>query len=551
MRLFIFLLRYSRSLLAFAVLAGIISGASNTGLIILINKTINHQLSDKSILIFGFAALCLIVPVSRVLSESLLVRLTQRAIFDLRMQLTRHILNAPLRHLETLGAHRIMATLAEDVPIITHAASSIPLLCINIAIITGCLIYLAWLSWVIFLMVILLIAIGVAVYQMPVIRAVHYMRKAREEGDALFNHFRALTEGLKELKLHEQRGEAFVSEVLRSTAASFEKNNVIGMTIYTIAASVGQLLVFVAIGLILFAVPAVKEINLQVLVGYTLSFLFMMTPLQVSMNALPTLGRASVALKKVEDLGLSLESHSTEASHGLQTGPVISWQSLELMGVSHDYRNDGDGSEFSIGPMDLSFCPAETVFLIGGNGSGKTTFAKLLSGLYTPKSGEIRLNGEAITDETRCGYRQLFSAVFSDFYLFETLLGLDSEGLDAKAYYYLTQLQLSNKVQVKDGRFSTTDLSRGQRKRLALLTAYLEDRPFYIFDEWAADQDPVFKKVFYYELLPELKARGKTTLIISHDESYYHLADRIIKLDYGKVVQDSYPNSLPLSVGFE
>ena len=142
------------------------------------------------------------------------------------------------------------------------------------------------------------------------------------------------------------------------------------------------------------------------------------------------------------------------------------------------------------------------------------------------------------TDENREFYRQHFSVVFSDFYLFESLLGLDSPELDEQARNYLAQLQLTHKVEVKDGALSTTDLSQGQRKRLALLTAYLEDRPIYVFDEWAADQDPLFKEVFHYQLLPELKAKGKTVLVISHDDRYYHVADHIIKLEYGKIDYD-------------
>jgi putative ATP-binding cassette transporter len=175
---------------------------------------------------------------------------------------------------------------------------------------------------------------------------------------------------------------------------------------------------------------------------------------------------------------------------------------------------------------------------VGGNGSGKTTLAKLLAGLYIPESGEIRLNGQLITDDLREHYRQYFSVVFSDFFLFESLLGLDDSELDSKARDYLSKLQLEHKVNLENGVLSTTDLSQGQRKRLALLTAYLENRPIYIFDEWAADQDPLFKEIFYYQLLPELKARNKTVVVISHDDRYYHVADRIVKLDFGEIVRD-------------
>ncbi|HET7113307.1 MAG TPA: ATP-binding cassette domain-containing protein, partial [Pyrinomonadaceae bacterium] len=160
-------------------------------------------------------------------------------------------------------------------------------------------------------------------------------------------------------------------------------------------------------------------------------------------------------------------------------------------------------------------------------------------GLYVPESGDIRLNNMTIDDETRDTYRQLFSVVFSDFYLFESLLGLNVGELDSRARDYIAQLQLQHKVTVQDGALSTIELSQGQRKRLALLTAFLEDRPFYIFDEWAADQDPHFREIFYLQLLPELKAKGKTVLVITHDDRYYSLADRIVKLDYGKIEFDS------------
>jgi putative ATP-binding cassette transporter len=208
------------------------------------------------------------------------------------------------------------------------------------------------------------------------------------------------------------------------------------------------------------------------------------------------------------------------------------------VGVTHAYHRELEESSFTLGPINLTFYPGELVFIVGGNGSGKSTLAKLITGLYRPETGEIRLDGKPIKDENQVWYRQHFSAVFSDFYLFERLIGLSNTDLNSLARHYLVQLQLDQKVQVKDGMLSTTALSQGQRKRLALLTAYLEDRPIYLFDEWASDQDPVFKEIFYTQLLPELKSRGKTVLVISHDDHYFHLAERIVKLDYGQVEYD-------------
>jgi len=253
---------------------------------------------------------------------------------------------------------------------------------------------------------------------------------------------------------------------------------------------------------------------------------------------LPAFVRANVAMQKVEALGLSLRDKSAESTELVPVVQPKSYESVEMDGVIHAYYREDKEQNFILGPVNSSFRPGELVFLIGGNGSGKTTFAKLLTALYIPEGGELRLNGQAVTDENRESYRQLFSVVFSDFYLFDKLLGLNIPELDARSHEYLKQLQLAHKVEVRGGTLSTTELSQGQRKRLALLTSYLEDRPFYVFDEWAADQDPFFKELFYMQMLPELKARGKTVLVISHDDRYYHIADRMIKLDYGQIAYE-------------
>jgi putative ATP-binding cassette transporter len=262
-----------------------------------------------------------------------------------------------------------------------------------------------------------------------------------------------------------------------------------------------------------------------------------MLPMDNIVNNLPHLSRASIALQKIESLGLSLASRAEEST--VVPPFKSSWQPLEFKAVTYPYySHEEEDRSFILGPIDLTLHPGELIFIVGGNGSGKSTLAKLITGLYIPESGEIWLDGQPVNRHNREWYRQHFSVVFSDFYLFESLLGLENTDLDTQAQKYLKQLQLERKVKVESGKLSTTALSQGQRKRLALLTAYLEDRPIYLFDEWAADQDPDFKEIFYTEFLKELRNRGKTLLVISHDDHYFHLADRIIKLNYGKVEYD-------------
>jgi putative pyoverdin transport system ATP-binding/permease protein len=187
--------------------------------------------------------------------------------------------------------------------------------------------------------------------------------------------------------------------------------------------------------------------------------------------------------------------------------------------------------------VNVNFKPGEIVFIVGGNGSGKSTLIKLITGLYTPDRGQILFNNIPVSDDDREWYRQQFSVIFYDFYLFDRLFGIKTNR-EIEIQNYLALLEIDHKVTVKNGILSTTNLSQGQRKRLALLAAYLEDRPIYVFDEWASDQDPVFKEVFYKKLIPQLKNRGKTVIAVSHDDRYFEECDRLIKLDYGRVVEN-------------
>lgn len=544
MKLILFLLRcsrdikYSRISIGVVIAAGLLAGAVNASLLALINSLLNNPEGATGGLLWSFILFCLVMLTSRVVSGVLLNSLSQAAMFNLCMKLCRKILNAPLRQLEELGAPRLLASLTSDVPIIANTVTVIPVLCMQIAILGGCLIYLAWLSWKVLLLVLGFMVLGVVSYQIPMLSALRYLGLAREDRDVMFKHFRALTEGVKELKLHNPRRQAFLSENLQTSAASFRRHNVLGNNIFTVVSSWGHLLIFVLVGLLFFALPALEPVEARILIGYTIIILYMMTPLEIVLNTLPELGQANVAAQKIDALGLSLEADSTDAEFTTQPGPEPSSGCLELIGVTHAYYREREGGSFKLGPIDLCLRPGELVFVTGGNGSGKTTLAKLLVGLYAPEAGEIRLGGDPITDETREYYRQHFSVVFSDFYLFESLLGMREPKLDSVARDYLAQLHLDQKVEINAGVLSTIALSQGQRKRLALLTAYLEDRPIYVFDEWAADQEPVFKEVFYCELLPNLKARGKLVIVISHDDRYYHVSDRIIKLDYGRVDYD-------------
>lgn len=529
---------HSRTLVTIIIVAGLISGVCNTLLIATINSSLNRTQAPTSSLVLTFGALCFTLASLRFVSGALLVHLMKKVTLSLRLHLCNKILSAPLRLLEQLGSPRLIATLTGDVRSIASAYIFLPTLCMNLAILFGCLIYFGWLSPLLLVGSLIFMAIGIGSYQIPVMKTLRYIRRSRETTDVVFKHLRGLIEGIKELKLHRRRRNEFYTKLIEPHTRSMEQDNATGEIIWAAAGSWGHILFFIFIGLVLFGVPRLKPVDSLVLTGYTLTIMYMMGPLDFVLNFMPNLTRANVAIKKIDAITNSLDEQLViEATEDAEVSP--SWQSIDLAGIQHAYRRENEEAEFTLGPIDLSVRPGELLFITGGNGSGKTTLAKLLVGLYIPQQGEIRLDGKPIADEQRDNYRQLFSVVFSDFYLFENLLGLTDFNVDTKAPEYLAKLQLDRCVEIKDKTLSTLELSQGQRKRLALLTAYLEDRPIYVFDEWAADQDPQFKQIFYYELLPRLKTAGKTAIVISHDDRFYHVADRVVKLNYGLIEVDN------------
>ena len=525
---------YSRVSVAVLLAAGFVAGLASTGLLAVINAKLNDEPIPALPTAWAFVALCALLPTARFLSQYLLVRLTQGLSFDLRMALSRRILAAPLRQLEELGPSRLLATLTDDVGTLSGALTNLPLLSLHLTVIASCLVYLGFLSISLLLVVLGAVAVGVLTYRVSVNRAMVHFARGREAWDRMFASFRGLTEGTKELKLHRRRRKEFLHGHLETSAAELRDHNVLGTSVHALANSWGQVLFFLVIGLILFVAPGVRPLSDETTTGYTLAILYMLTPLDVVMNLLPTFGRAMVALGKIDDLGLSVLD-PIEEDRPPRAG---SWSQIRLADVKHTFYREDDDDAFTLGPISLALKPGELIFVVGGNGSGKTTLAKILLGLYAPAEGSVVLDGRAVGPRDLDDYRQLFTAVFADFFLFEALFGIHRQRLDESALRYLSKLHLERKVTVEGDRLSTLDLSQGQRKRLALLTAYLEDRSIYLFDEWAADQDPHFKEIFYRQLLPELRARGKTIVAITHDDRYYEVAERIVKLEEGLITYD-------------
>lgn len=540
MKLALLLLRASWRPAAWGVLLGLISGVSSIALVALILRFINDSQASAVAVGGQFATLCIVMLISQVGSQMLIARLTQDSIQTLQIGLCQRILNSPIRHLEQIGSSRMLASLTGDVSVISNAMRGAPLLAVNIVMLLVGAVYLGSQSLPLLLAAAAFCVVSVASYWGIAAWAHGYVKRAREQQNLLQERIQELISGVKELKMHSARRQDYVERALAPAGLLARTSQYLAEVLQSSAIGWGRLLIVAALGLLVFVWPQFHRVDAVTLGGYVLTVLYLISPLESIVAWVPYMSLAAASVRQIEQLGLMLDEQASEPTG---QSPLSAWNQIELQGLQFTQASNGHSSGFVLGPLDLSIHRGEILFIIGGNGSGKTTFGKLLTGLYEPNRGDLTVDGLPITGANRDAYRQLFSVAFDDAAVFDSLWGLGASDQDELARDYLRQFELDHVVQIAHGKFSTTKLSRGQRKRLALVTACLEDRSIYVFDEWAADQDPVFRSYFYRQLLPELKRRGKTVVAITHDDRYFDAADRMVKLDEGHIVEISAASS--------
>lgn len=540
MKILAFLLRASRRSAALSMAASLVSGVGGVVLLAMVHNALGRESPASPGLVAAFFGLCGLVAAARYVAQAAMARLGQGAVADLCTLIARKVLGLPLARFEAIDTSGLVAVLTEDVVIVANALVGIPQVCINGPLIAICLVYAGWLSTTILLCGVAFAGLAIAAYLAMVSPAMKQLRLARAGQDALVGHIRTLIEGFRELKQHRGRSEAFLARGLVPAAEVVRDRAVAGQTLFALAEGWSQAAFFVFMGFLLFVLPSFREVDRATLAGAVLVVLYINAPLDVILTWLPTLGRARASMQRIEALIPALDAvEPPEPTTSMILGPrPFLVDGIVLEGVCYSYRDGGERHGFALGPVDLTLRPGEVVILAGGNGSGKTTLVKTLAGLYAPRRGTIRVDGREIGDGERTAYRQLFSVVFADGYLFKDLLGLERPGLEDEARTGLERLGLAGRVGIEGIAYTTTDLSQGQRRRLAMLNARLEDRPVLVFDEWAANQDPHAKRTFYRETLPELREAGKAVLVISHDEEYYDAADRVVRLRDGRVVDE-------------
>ena len=477
-----------------------------------------------------------------VFSQFILSKLSASVVATLRDTMIKRVLSTSYSNLEKIGGHRIYVTLTGDIRTASEALSILPLFVYNFSAVLFCLAYMAYHSWQLFLVVVFLLSIAVLVGGLILKKGIKSYESLRECDDELFAHIKALVEGGKELYINPNRKRFFYRDVATPTIKKVQKADVKAKMFFVYITNWTNVVLFTSMGAVVYGSQFFfSEISVDVMVKFILVMIYLIGPLSFVVDSFEEFSNGLVANRKIEKLKLSenVDEFETKESDLSDSD----WSELSLNQVTYEYQSsESSGYQFVLGPINARFKRGEVTFITGGNGSGKSTFAKLLTGLYQPTSGQVFLDADQVnTLGEGEQYRKNFSTIFSDFYVFKHVLNNKGQlASDDRVNHYLKLLKLDKKVSVKEGVLSTISLSHGQRKRLALLQSYIEDTPVCLFDEWAADQDPYFRQFFYQELLPDMKKKGKAVIVISHDDRYFHLSDKLYKFEAGLAMEMSH-----------
>ena len=508
------------------IFLSMLSAALGIGLIAFINRELISAFNTSLLVLPEFLGLLVLLMAITLASQLALTLLGHHFVCRLRGEFIKRILDTQVERIEQIGSARLLAALTSDVRNITIAFVRLPELIQGIILTVGSAAWLAWLSPRMLLITALWLVITIAGGWLLVSHVYRHMAKLRDIEDRLYADYQTIIEGRKELALNRQRAQQIFETVYQEDARTYRHHIVRADTFHLSAVNWSNIMMLGAIGLVFFMANSLGWADTAIAATYSLTLLFLRTPLLSAVGALPTLLTAQVAFNKLHTFKLAAYQENFN-------NPVVTraWQTLELRNLHFHYGEGG----FDIGPVNMTLRRGELVFLIGGNGSGKSTLAMLLTGLYQPVSGLILLDGQPVDI---AAYRQLFSAVFTDVHLFDRLIDNQGKPADpAKVERWLARLQMQEKLKLEDNKVLDLKLSKGQSKRLALLLAVAEQRDILLLDEWAADQDPHFRRIFYRELLPWLKEMGKTVFAISHDDHYFLHADRLLEMREGQLTE--------------
>lgn len=518
----------SKWTLFLVVVVSVGAAAANTVMLAALNFVIRGG-ADATKWGIGFLVALVLKGALGVAADFWLIRLSSELLIKVQRQTLESVLRAPIRSLEKIGHQRVVTLLTDDLLSIQDGFMLAPYVCTHAMILLGGGVYLAFIYWPLLVAIAALGFMAVFVQRLLLASNYEYAMRSYSLGDRLTELFVGATRGAKELKFSgyfRNRLRSAVGDTQSELRTALEKSS----HRESLAEATTQFGLYGVLGAVAFSAPLFFPVSMEVMAQYIVAVLFLVGPLRALLGIQNQWIKSGAAVDRVQELRARLSDEEESLAPARLND---NWQKLECENLCYEYESADKVDGFQIGPVNLVIERGQTVFLVGGNGSGKTTLLKLLMGLYSPSSGRVLLDGEPLVPSD--DQRKLFGGVLSDYHLF----GWVNDENSTLATGLLERVALEKKVQVSAGNFSTIDLSKGQRARLALIAALSEERPIYVFDEWAADQDPEFREFFYLEMLPQLRKQGVTVVAATHDDRYFGAADQLIRLDRGKQFTES------------
>lgn len=525
------------------VLIGILSGLTSFLFLTILNYLIGLLLGGvyKSvdpayILLFSLVILAFIW--SRKALTTRMIKLSQSIFWKIRSEILGIVLKADYEQMNKYK-ESVQSALIYDVNTLTQGSLNFIQFLTSLVVTLSCLVYMAVQSLPLFFVTLGVAILGVGVYLLRSAKNNQQFLEARELEDSFMKYFNALLFGAKEIQLDPKKGNTIYQEKIIPIAKKAYENNTKAFTGFLNNQMIGQVLFYALIASILVYFSVVLDIEVTTTVNFLFILLYLLGALEAIMVLLPGLMQAKVSAQKISNLKNELITTIEDVkSSQLSSRPSI-FSVIKVKKLSYLYPQNKQEEVFQIGPINWQLNKGEITFVYGGNGSGKTTFIHSVLGLLKIQEGEIHFDDQLVNNTNFTNYKSLFSAVFNDFYLFDEFYGNPNFN-KPKANELIQLFEMEGKVEIVENGFSVTNLSTGQRKRLAIIAAILEEKPIIVLDEWAADQDPYFRKKFYEEILPMLKKEGFTILAITHDDRYYHCADKIYKMEFGKLYEETH-----------
>lgn len=512
------------------ILLSILSGLANMLLIILITSSLDADVK-LGYLIFYYMLTFGVYLLGRQFVQINLTRLTMEMIYELKMHIADKIFSTSFQKFEKIDRGLVYTVMNDDIEVVGDSTNMFIVFITSVVTAIGAVLYLAAIAfWATILAFVLILILTTMYYFVSRNTNKHY-EVARDTRSDFMRLINGMIDGFKEISLHGRKKKEY-REDLRGCAEEYSNKMAEANIRFVNASCTGEAVLIITLGLVAFAFPKLfPGIKTYTLMSFVVVLLYLIGPVNIILNSIPTMMRFRIAVGRIRGFINGIPSNTDHKDlAGKRVFSTI--ESIKAEGVAFTYEEGEDSGGFSVGPIDLEINRGEIIFIVGGNGSGKTTLAKLFTGLYEPDRGSFRVNGQ-ITASSRLG--EHFSTVFSPMHLFKKLYNVDVKDKAGEITRYLRLLNLDQKVEMNGNAYSTVDLSGGQRKRLALLQCYLEDSPIYLFDEWAADQDPAYRMFFYRTLLPQMKMSGKIIIAITHDDHYFDVADKVYKMDEGQL----------------